>query len=177
MQTVSAPTLSLSQIVTPIGPMLGGAIDEGICLLEFQDRQVVNDVAQSLSNQFTEQTSERAYQHLAQLEQELHEYFKRTRKEFSVPLVPTGTGFQKTVWSALQSIPYGSTRTYLQQAKLIHHPDALRAVAAANGANHIAILIPCHRVVSSNGELTGYAGGLWRKRWLLDWEQANQRLF
>ena len=176
MQTVRAPTLSLSQIVTPIGPMLGGAIDEGICLLEFQDRQVVNDVAQSLSNQFTEQTSERAYQHLAQLEQELQEYFD-TRKEFSVLVSLIGTEFQKAAWSALQAIPHGSTRTYLQQAKALHRPNSVRAVASANSANRIAIVIPCHRVIGTNGELTGYAGGLWRKRWLLDWEQANQRLF
>ena len=87
-----------------------------------------------------------------------------------------GTSFQNQVWQALCGIPYGSTKSYKQQAILLNNLPAIRAVAAANGANRIAIVIPCHRVIGENGHLTGYAGGLWRKKWLLDFEAGRQEL-
>jgi methylated-DNA-[protein]-cysteine S-methyltransferase len=102
---------------------------------------------------------------------ELDEYFSGTRTEFSVPLAPRGTPFQQTVWRALCEIPYGTTTTYGALARRIGHDlTASRAVGLANGRNHIAVIVPCHRVIGADGTLTGYGGGLPRKRWLLDHE-------
>jgi AraC family transcriptional regulator of adaptative response/methylated-DNA-[protein]-cysteine methyltransferase len=107
------------------------------------------------------------------LAQQLKEYFEGIRKEFSVPLFLPGTDFQRAAWESLQRIPYGTTRSYRQQALDINKPEAVRAIAGANGMNRIAILIPCHRVIGSDGQLTGYGGGLWRKKWLLDFESEH----
>ena len=98
---------------------------------------------------------------------QLDEYFKGTRKCFKLNLNPSGTEFQKKIWGELQSIPYGKTSTYKQQSKIHGDLKAIRAVASANGKNPIWIIIPCHRVIGSDGALTGYAGGIWRKKWLL----------
>ena len=112
-------------------------------------------------------------EHLDTLRRELDLYFQGRLREFKVPLVMAGTEFQKRVWQALQTIPYGQTRSYKQQAVMIGQPKAVRAVGRANGDNRIAIIIPCHRVIGDNGQLTGYGGGLWRKRFLLDLEQKK----
>ncbi len=101
---------------------------------------------------------------------QLEAYFSGTLQQFDLPLSPEGTAFQETVWSELLKIPYGETRSYAQMAKELGNPKVIRAAAAANGANPIGILIPCHRVVGSGGKLVGYAGGLWRKDWLLKHE-------
>ena len=101
---------------------------------------------------------------------ELEEYFKGTRKEFDVKLKPEGTIFQKKVWNELKKIDYGNTVSYSDIAKKLKNPDAVRAVGLANGKNPIAIIIPCHRVIGEDGKLTGYAGGLPRKQWLLELE-------
>jgi len=102
---------------------------------------------------------------------QLDEYFKGKRKDFDLNLVPEGSDFQKKVWDELQNIRYGETKSYLQMSKLLGDVLAIRAVANANGQNKISIIIPCHRVIGSNGSLTGYAGGIWRKKWLLQHEQ------
>lgn len=106
-------------------------------------------------------------------------YFKGELKEFNIKLNPTGTNFQKQVWLALNEIPYGETRSYLQLSKELGNVKAIRAVAAANGKNPLWIVTPCHRVIGNDGSLTGYAGGLWRKKWLLDLENPSpqQELF
>jgi len=109
---------------------------------------------------------------LRQTCQELNEYFAGTRHEFSVPLLPEGTPFERRVWKALQDIPFGETQSYSVLTERLGDIKALRAVAAANGRNPLWILIPCHRVIGKHGELTGYAGGLWRKEWLLKHEGA-----
>ncbi|MCL4150603.1 UNVERIFIED_CONTAM: hypothetical protein GTU68_054721, partial [Idotea baltica] len=101
---------------------------------------------------------------------ELAEYFEGTRTEFEVPLVLTGTDFQNKVWETLRQIPYGTTRSYKEQSEILGNPKAIRAVASANGSNRIAIIIPCHRVIGSSGKLVGYAGGLHRKKYLLQLE-------
>jgi AraC family transcriptional regulator of adaptative response/methylated-DNA-[protein]-cysteine methyltransferase len=106
----------------------------------------------------------------AQLRAELAEYFDGRRREFTVPLHVPGTPFQMKVWAELQRIPIGTTTSYARLAESIGQPNAVRAVARANGDNRIAIIIPCHRVIGADGTLTGYGGGLWRKRWLLDLE-------
>ena len=110
---------------------------------------------------------------IAQAKRELDAYFKGKLKAFSVPVAPQGTEFQRKAWAALQKIPYGATRTYGQQAAVIGSPAASRAVGAANGRNPVAVIIPCHRVIGSNGSLTGFGGGMERKKFLLDLEQGE----
>ncbi|WP_444945425.1 methylated-DNA--[protein]-cysteine S-methyltransferase [Microbulbifer sp. VTAC004] len=105
--------------------------------------------------------------------QQLREYIAGKRKNFDLPLAPRGTEFQRRVWDALLQIPFGETRSYSQQAQLLGQPRAIRAVARANGANPVAVIIPCHRVIGANGSLTGYAGGLPLKARLLKLEGAN----
>ena len=112
---------------------------------------------------------------LPEVRRQLLEYLAGERRAFDLPLAPRGTGFQRRVWRALTEIPYGETRSYLQIAHTIGHPDACRAVGAANGDNPIAVIIPCHRVIGSNGALTGYGGGLPMKRFLLELEDALPR--
>ena len=107
---------------------------------------------------------------LLQATKQLDEYFAGERKDFDLPLNQSGSAFQQQVWQQLLRIPYGKTITYTQQSNLMNNPLAIRAIAAANGKNNLWVVVPCHRVVGSNGSLTGYAGGLWRKKWLLDHE-------
>lgn len=106
---------------------------------------------------------------------QLNQYFKGLRQQFSVKLNPKGTDFQNKVWNALQTIPHGKTTSYLQLSKQLGDPKAIRAVANANGKNPLWIIIPCHRVIGSDGSLTGYAGGLHRKQWLLNHESPNKQ--
>lgn len=110
---------------------------------------------------------------------QLHEYFEGKRQQFNLQLNPEGTEFQKTVWKQLATIPYGTTTSYLELSKQLGDIKAIRAVANANGKNPIWIIVPCHRVIGSDGSLTGYAGGLHRKQWLLEHESPHkqQRLF
>lgn len=102
--------------------------------------------------------------------QQLDEYFAGTRKQFTFPIKQKGTDFQQLVWDELMNIDYGKTITYGQQSERMQNPLAIRAIAAANGKNHLWVVVPCHRVIGANGHLTGYAGGLWRKKWLLEHE-------
>jgi methylated-DNA-[protein]-cysteine S-methyltransferase len=104
---------------------------------------------------------------------QLDEYFTNKREIFDLPLDLKGTEFQKKVWNELMKIPFGKTITYKELSLRLGNLKAIRAVAAANGANPVSIIVPCHRVIGSDGSLTGYAGGLWRKRWLLDFENKN----
>ena len=108
---------------------------------------------------------------------QLEEYFAGNRKEFELNLSPNGTDFQKKVWNELQNIPFGKTISYMDQSKKMGDPKAIRAVASANGKNPIAVIIPCHRVIGSSGDLTGYASGIHRKKWLLELESNQGRLF
>ena len=101
---------------------------------------------------------------------QLDEYFSGSRKTFDIPIKQQGTPFQQQVWEQLLQIKYGSTITYAQQSNQMNSPLAIRAIAAANGKNSLWIVVPCHRVIGSDGSLTGYAGGLWRKQWLLEHE-------
>jgi methylated-DNA-[protein]-cysteine S-methyltransferase len=109
---------------------------------------------------------------LVETERQLEEYFAGRRREFALPLDPSGTAFQRRVWDALLTIPFGETRTYAQIARQIGHPSAMRAVGAANGRNPLSIVVPCHRVVGSTGALTGFAGGLDVKAYLLALESG-----
>jgi methylated-DNA-[protein]-cysteine S-methyltransferase len=145
-------------IQSPLGFLRATAGQAGITSLAF-----VEDVSTFLNSD--------SNTHLELLNKELDEYFAGTRKIFTVPLTPNGTDFQQQVWKNLHEIPFGETRTYHQQSQKLGNTLAIRAVAATNGRNPIAILIPCHRVIGANGNLTGYAGGLHRKKWLLDHER------
>ena len=113
------------------------------------------------------------------LEDAIHqfrEYFEGKRRKFDLTLNPEGTSFQKKVWELLQEIPYGKTISYLELSKRLGNPKAIRAAAAANGKNPLWIIVPCHRVIGSNGDLTGYAGGLHRKKWLLEHESPAKQM-
>ncbi|ASW74007.1 XRE family transcriptional regulator [Chryseobacterium piperi] len=164
--------IDLKRIETPLGTMFACAVDEGICLLEFTDRKNMERQFIALSKALNAEIVQGENKHFQQLEDELKEYFEAKRKTFDVPLYMTGTEFQEKVWQLLREIPMGETRTYKQQSEFLGNPKAIRAVGTANGINKIAILVPCHRVIGSNGDLVGYAGGIWRKQKLLELEKA-----
>ncbi|MCS4301906.1 bifunctional transcriptional activator/DNA repair enzyme AdaA [Chryseobacterium sp. BIGb0232] len=164
--------IDLKRMETILGTMVACADEHGICLLEFSDRKALPTELKNISKHFNANIVQGENPHFIMLEQELSEYFDGKRTEFTVPLSPVGTAFQKQVWEILQQIPYGGTRSYQEQAEILGNPKSVRAVANANGLNKISILVPCHRVIGSNGQLTGYGGGIWRKQKLLELEQA-----
>jgi AraC family transcriptional regulator, regulatory protein of adaptative response / methylated-DNA-[protein]-cysteine methyltransferase len=165
--------ITTTKIETELGTMIAGAVDEGICLLEFSDRKMLNTEYKDLARYLKTTIEEGESRHFKVLRKQIKEYFNGIRKEFSVPLVTPGSPFQQSVWKELRNIPYGTTRSYLEQSVALGKPEAIRAVANANGMNRISIIIPCHRVIGSDGRLTGYGGGLKRKRWLLDHEKKH----
>ncbi len=146
-----------SLLPTPIGTVRILAHEEAITRIDFVEEV---DASAHAENDVTR---------LAR--QQLNDYFEGQRQAFDLPLAPAGTEFQQACWQALVQIPYGETRNYAEQARVIQRPSALRAVGAANGANPISIVVPCHRVIGKSGQLTGYAGGLNRKAWLLALER------
>ncbi len=162
-----------TKLETPLGAMFACATEQGICLLEFADRKILEAELKYLTQSLKATLIQGPGKYFGQLQQELNEYFEGKRKVFTVPLATPGSDFQQAVWHMLQTIPYGTTRSYKQQALKLSRPEAIRAVAGANGMNRIAILIPCHRVIGEDGSLTGYGGGLYRKQWLLDFEKSN----
>ena len=167
--------IDFTRIETDLGTMVACATDKGVCLLEFSDRKGLETELKQLSKYHNANVVQGQNKYFEQLKEELDAYFEGRLKEFKVPLDISGTDFQKQVWQALVEIPYGTTSSYLRQAEVLGKPSSVRAVANANGMNKIAIIIPCHRVVGSDGSLTGYAGGLWRKRKLIDLEKDNKQ--
>ena len=161
-------------VETPFGPMIAGATDDGICLLEFSDRRMLEAQLQRLGKLLRQPMIPGEHRYLAQLREELTSYFAGALQTFTVPLVYRGTPFEERVWRELTRIPYGETISYAQLAERVSSPGAQRAVGRANGMNRIAIVIPCHRVVNADGKLGGYGGGLWRKNWLLNLERTNR---
>ena len=145
-------------IESPLGQLHATVCDKGVCALQFTAGSPV--------------TPSETHPMLDRLRLELREYFEGRLTDFAIPLHIDGTAFQKSVWNELQKIPFGDTIAYAMLARRIGNGAATRAVAAANGQNRLMVLIPCHRVVGSNGSLTGYAGGLANKAWLLRHEQA-----
>jgi AraC family transcriptional regulator, regulatory protein of adaptative response / methylated-DNA-[protein]-cysteine methyltransferase len=162
-----------AKIETTAGTMTAAAVDEGICMLAFEPgiktEKALSDLATHLMTTFAPGENE----HILMLREQLEEYLSGKRQEFTVCLVPVGTPFQQSVWKELLKVRYGTTRTYLEQSAALGNPKSIRAVANANAQNRIAILIPCHRIIGSDGRLTGYAGGLPRKKWLLDHERKH----
>jgi O-6-methylguanine DNA methyltransferase len=166
----------LADVDTPIGEMIAGATDTHLVLLEFAHRRRLDEQLARLSRT-TGLVLERGDSRIVrELRHELDEYFRGKRKEFSIPIDARGTQFQMRVWSELRRIPNGTTTSYGRLAISVGQPSAVRAVARANGDNPISILIPCHRVIGSDGSLTGYGGGLWRKKKLLDLEAKAEAL-
>ncbi len=160
-------------IDTPVGKMRMAATDAGICLFDFQYRKSIDNIVKRIETHAGDTLVEGEHPHFEQLERQIGEYFAGTRKHFDLPLHLLGTPFQISVWQGLQKIPYGETRSYKQQSIFLGNEKAIRAVAGANGENGIAIIVPCHRVIGENGSLTGYGGGLQRKKWLLDLENKH----
>ncbi len=167
----------IKQLETDMGLMIAAATDKGICMLDFADYKLIDLELRQLEETLKAPLKKGNHVHLDTLKTQLDEYFKRTRRKFDIPLDLVGTEFQKKVWLSLLKIPYGTTISYAQQAQLINKPKAVRAVANANGKNKIAIILPCHRVIGSDGTLTGYGGGIWRKKKLLELEQEENLLF
>jgi len=166
-------TILLSRITTPIGPMFICTTEKGVCLIEFVDRRMLETEFKDLQKLLNAKILMGENEHSKKAKKELKDYFSGTLKTFSFPIHSPGTEFQQTVWKGLNSIGYGTTASYQEQAEILNKPKAVRAVASANGFNRIAIAIPCHRVIGKDGKLTGYGGGLERKRWLLNHEIAN----
>lgn len=160
----------VTEITTPIGEMVAAATDTHLLLFEFAHRDMLDvqlaRVRRAVPSVF-EQGESPVFD---QLRSEIDEYFAGRRRSFGIPLHVPGTPFQERVWAELQRIPIGTTTSYARVADAIGRPSAVRAVARANGDNRIAIIIPCHRVIGSDGSLTGYGGGLWRKKKLLELE-------
>ena len=165
--------IKTTTIETPIGKMVAAVTSGGICLLEFTEGRILTDDFNELSKLFNSPVREGWSWHLWRLKKQLKEYFKGKRKEFSLSLVTRGTEFQEECWNELKKIPYGSTISYQKQADALNNPEAVRAVAQSNSSNRIAIIIPCHRVIGSDGTLVGYGGGLQRKKWLIVHERKH----
>lgn len=166
-QSAANNVILIHRLTTPLGPMFICATEKGICLLEFVDRRMLETEFRNLQKRLNANIIAGENKHTKQAQRELSEYFEGTRKSFDVALETPGTDFQNEVWNCLLDIDYGTTISYQQQANDIHKPRAVRAVATANGRNRVAIIIPCHRVIGKDGKLTGYGGGLERKKWLL----------
>lgn len=161
--TTDLPSEYASQVMdTPVGLLLIETNQHGVTHINFKDEQ---------PNTLPPATGKKAANHLKMAVSQLQEYFAGKRIDFNLTLAPTGSVFQQQVWQQLQTIPYGSSQSYLDIAKNLDNEKAVRAVGLANGKNPISIIVPCHRVIGSNGKLTGYAGGLWRKEWLLKHEK------
>lgn len=175
----SAPTksnhliLKAAWIDTQLGPMIAIADDMELYLLEFADRRGLEREIERLRKRMKAAIIPGETPVIKKITKELMDYFNGKNVDFKTPLKLIGSGFQKSVWAALQKIPPGETRSYLNIASAIKKPTAFRAVANANGANQLAIIIPCHRVINNNGELGGYGGGISRKQWLIDHEKKH----
>ena len=156
--------------------MVACAVNDGICLLEFEDRKDLDKQLKRVSTYLKKEIAPGDHEYFDKLRKQIAEYFEGKRKKFDLKLILIGTDFQKSVWKEIKKIRYGKTSTYLKMANKLGNPKTVRAVAGANGANKFAIVIPCHRVLGSSGELVGYAGGLSRKEWLLDHENKQMMI-
>ncbi len=158
---------------SPLGKMIAGATDKGAIFLEWHDRGGVERIKQRVEKRYKMPLVKGNNKHLDQLEKELATYFKGKLKRFKVKTDVTGTLFERKTWEQLLAIPYGQTRSYTQIAEKLGKPGARRAVGRANGANYLGIVIPCHRVIEANGNLRGYGGKVWRKKYLLELEAGK----
>lgn len=169
-----ATRVTVTRIPTPLGPMVAGATDDALCLLEFADRRMLETQLRRLRQRLSAVFVPGNNPLLARTADQVRGYFEGTRRAFDLPLALPGTDFQMAVWEALREVPWGEAVSYGELARRLGRPSAVRAVARANGDNRVAIVVPCHRVVGSDGALTGYGGGLWRKRAMLELERGNR---
>jgi AraC family transcriptional regulator, regulatory protein of adaptative response / methylated-DNA-[protein]-cysteine methyltransferase len=169
-RSANVSCIVMDAVETPLGPMVAGATDDGLCLLEFTDRRMFEAQIKRLGSLLKQPLVPGRHPLIETLRDELTRYFAGTLESFTTPLVLRGTPFEERVWRELLRIRYGQTVSYAQLATRTGATGAQRAVGRANGMNRIAIVVPCHRVVNSDGRLGGYGGGLWRKHWLLSLE-------
>jgi AraC family transcriptional regulator, regulatory protein of adaptative response / methylated-DNA-[protein]-cysteine methyltransferase len=165
--------MTAAWIETPLGPMLAVANDAGVALLEFVDRRALETELQEVRRDWRVAVVPGEHPVLTATREQLREYFAGTRTEFDLPLEMRGSPFQLKAWRALREIPYAETRSYADMARRVGSPAAVRAIGRVNGQNRIAIVVPCHRVIRSDGSLCGYGGGRWRKQWLLEHERRS----
>jgi AraC family transcriptional regulator, regulatory protein of adaptative response / methylated-DNA-[protein]-cysteine methyltransferase len=163
----------ITEIDTPIGLIEAGASGKGIVFIKFGDESGSFGKTGERAKYPYDKISRETNDHLSTLKREMKGYFDGSLREFRVALDINGTEFQRRVWNNLVSIPYGRTISYLKLAENMGNTKTIRAIAGANAVNRIPIIIPCHRVIGEDGSLTGYAGGLWRKEWLLDHERKH----
>ncbi|MGC0371640.1 MAG: hypothetical protein DGJ47_000333 [Rickettsiaceae bacterium] len=166
-------SLKLSSFNTPLGKMVAVASEDFLYLLDFTNRKGLNGACDKLKKIGPIENGGNKIIDL--IEKELDLYFTSKLKQFKTPVYLNGTDFQELSWQSLQQIPYGETMSYLNQAKLTGNSKAFRAVANANAANHLSIIVPCHRVINSNGSLGGYGGGIDRKEWLINHEKNYEK--
>lgn len=166
-----AKALNQSLLDTPIGSMLAIASNDALYVLDFVERRYLMSEIEWLNKKLKIEVTAGRNKIIDSIEKELQQYFAGELKKFKTPLFLLGSPFQKSVWQSLMKIPYGKIQSYSELATAVGKPKAFRAVANANGANLISIVIPCHRVINSNGNLGGYAGGVSRKEWLLNHEK------
>ena len=169
----SSNTLKSCHLNTPLGQMIAIADEQALYLLEFVDCRGLEREIEKLRILTNATIIPGNTAPIESIKTELTSYFNGTLKKFKTPIHILGTPFQKSVWNALQNIPYGQTKSYAEQAKNIGNTLAHRAVANANDCNQLAIIIPCHRIINSNGKLGGYGGGIHRKQWLLTFEKQH----
>ncbi len=163
----------INRVATPLGSMIMGVSDQGVSLLEFAERRMLDTQLKRLRLELGQVFLPGEHPLMSRVQEELKAYFDGQLREFTLPVQASGTAFQESVWQVLLTIPYGQMLSYGDVARRIGQPEAVRAVGRANGDNRMAILVPCHRVVGSDGKLTGYGGGLWRKKFLLSLEQSH----
>jgi O-6-methylguanine DNA methyltransferase len=166
-----ASRVVLTMLRTPLGTMLAGATDDGICLLEFSDRPMLPTQLAVIERRLRRALVTGRHPLIERLRDQLDDYFAGRRVGFDLPLITPGSPFQQRTWATLQTIPAGHTLSYEELALGAGRPGAQRAAGTANGANRIAVVIPCHRVIRKSGEIGNYGGGSWRKGWLLDHER------
>jgi len=157
---------------SPVGEILLGSYEDKLCLADWRYRRMRSTIDKRIQKGLKAEYVEESSSVIEETIKQLQAYFIGERKTFDIPLLMIGTDFQKSVWDGLIKIPYGTTAAYLELSKNIGNEKAVRAVASANGANAISILIPCHRIIGSNGDLVGYAGGLPAKKKLLELEKS-----
>lgn len=165
--------ISIQYHKTPVGELILGVHDNQLCLMDYKYRRMRTSIDNRLKKGLNAEYVEDEHTLFQAIKEQLSDYFIGKRKAFSVPVLTVGSDFQQQVWKALKEIEYGQTVSYLDLAKNLNNEKAVRAVASANGANALSIIIPCHRIIGSNGNLVGYAGGLAAKKRLLLLEQEN----
>lgn len=166
--------INIQTFKTQFGELILGSFQDKLCLCDWKYRKMRTSIDIRINKGLQTDFVENETFVIEQAKIQLTEYFNNDRKEFCIPLLFVGTEFQKNVWNALLKVPYGTTNTYLGLSILLENPKAIRAIASANGANALSIFVPCHRIIGSNGDLVGYAGGLSAKKKLLDLEKSKK---